>query len=111
MLHWTLPDWKVLLLTVLLWDRLCASGLKPTRWPLYSQKPVILVWNAPTEDCFPRHGIRLQLDNFQIVASPNEGFVRQNLTIFYKDRLGLYPYYEADETPVNKGLATIGQSH
>ncbi|XP_037304379.2 hyaluronidase-2 [Pungitius pungitius] len=104
MLCWTLPDCKALLLTVLLWDHLCALGLKPTRWPLYSQKPLVLAWNAPTEDCGPRHGIRFQLDLFQIVASPNEGFVKQNLTIFYKDRLGLYPYFEPDETAVNGGL-------
>ncbi|XP_039972087.1 hyaluronidase-2 [Xiphias gladius] len=104
MLYWTLCDWKVLLLIVLLWDCLCALGLKPTRWPLYSQKPLLLAWNAPTEDCAPRHGIRFQLDQFQIVASPNEAFVRQNLTIFYKDRLGLYPYFEPDETLVNGGL-------
>ncbi|XP_070699707.1 hyaluronidase-2 [Pempheris klunzingeri] len=109
MLYWTLADWKVLLLTVLLWDCLCALGnpLKPTRWPLYSQKPLLLAWNAPTEDCAPRHGIRFQLDHFQIVASPNEGFVRQNLTIFYKDRLGLYPHFEQDETPVNGGLPQV----
>lgn len=104
MLYWTLSHWKVLLLNVLLWEGLYALGLKPTRWPLYSQKPLLLAWNAPTEDCAPRHGIRFQLDQFQIVASPNEGFVRQNLTIFYKDRLGLYPYYEPDQTPVNGGL-------
>lgn len=107
MLYWTLPDWKVLLLIVLLWDGVWAEGLKPTRWPLYSQKPLLLAWNAPTEDCAPRHGIRFQLDQFQIVASPNEGFVKQNLTIFYKDRLGLYPYFEADETPVNGGLPQV----
>ncbi|XP_042362967.1 hyaluronidase-2 [Plectropomus leopardus] len=104
MFYWTLPDWKVLLLIVLLWDRLYALGLKPTRWPLYSQKPLLLAWNAPTEDCAPRHGIRFQLDLFQIVASPNEGFVRQNLTIFYKERLGLYPFFKPDETAVNGGL-------
>lgn len=104
MLYWTLLDWKVLLLTVLLWDCLYALGLKQTRWPLYSQKPLLLAWNAPTEDCGPRHDIRFQLDQFQIVASPNEGFVRQNLTIFYKGRLGLYPYFEPNETPVNGGL-------
>lgn len=107
MLYWTVSDWKVLLLIVLLWDGLCALGLKPTRWPLYSQKPLLLAWNAPTEDCAPRHGIRFQLDQFQIVASPNEGFVRQNLTIFYKDRLGLYPYFEPDETPMNGGLPQV----
>ncbi|KAM6948025.1 hyaluronidase-2 [Lycodopsis pacificus] len=107
MLYWTLPDWKVLLLIVLLWDCLCALGLKPTRWPLYSQKPLLLAWNAPTEDCAPRHGIRFQLDLFQIVASPNEGFVRQNLTIFYGDRLGLYPYFTPDNTAMNGGLPQV----
>ncbi|XP_008287532.1 hyaluronidase-2 [Stegastes partitus] len=107
MLCWTLPDWKVLLLIVLLWDGVWAEGLKPTRWPLYSRNPLLLAWNAPTEDCAPRHGIHFQLDQFQIVASPNEGFVRQNLTIFYKDRLGLYPYFESDETPVNGGLPQV----
>ncbi|XP_071350370.1 hyaluronidase-2 [Trachinotus anak] len=107
MLYWTLCDCKVLLLIVILWDCLCALGLKPTRWPLYSQKPLLLAWNAPTEDCAPRHGIRFQLDQFQIVASPNEAFVKQNLTIFYKDRLGLYPYFEKDGTPVNGGLPQV----
>lgn len=112
MLCWTLPDWTVLLLSALLWDHLCAAGLKPTRLPLYSGKPLLLAWNAPTEDCTPRHGIRFQLDLFQIVASPNEGFVRQNLTVFYKERLGLYPYFESDGTMVNRGLpqmASISQ--
>ncbi|XP_069546883.1 hyaluronidase-2 [Brachyistius frenatus] len=107
MLYWTLSDWRVLLLIVQLWDGLCTLELKPTRWPLYSQKPLLLAWNAPTEDCAPRHGIRFQLDQFQIVASPNEGFVRQNLTIFYHDRLGSYPYFEPDETPVNGGLPQV----
>ncbi|CAG06997.1 unnamed protein product [Tetraodon nigroviridis] len=107
MKFWTLPDWRVLLLSVLLWQRLCAEELTPTAWPLYSKKPLLLAWNAPTEDCAPRHGIDFQLNDFQIVASPNEGFVRQNLTIFYKERLGLYPYFEPDGTPVNKGLPQL----
>lgn len=106
-MFWTLPDWKVLLLSVLLWERLCAEELKPTARPLYSKRPLVLAWNAPTEDCAPRHGIHFQLDDFQIVASPNEGFVRQSLTIFYKERLGLYPYFEPDGTAVNKGLPQL----
>ncbi|KAF0034813.1 hypothetical protein F2P81_012571 [Scophthalmus maximus] len=107
MLHRTLCDWKVLLLMVLLWDCLCALEQKPTQWPLYSKKPLLLAWNVPTEDCAPRHGISFQLDQFQIVASPNEAFVRQDLTIFYKNRLGLYPYFEPDGTPVNGGLPQV----
>lgn len=86
---------------------LCAQELKTTRWPLYSQKPLLLAWNAPTEDCTPRHRVSFPFHLFQIVAYPTEGFVRQNLTIFYKDRLGLYPYYKDDGTPVNGGLPQL----
>lgn len=89
------------------WTVVCSADIKQTRWPLYSQKPVLLAWNAPTEDCFPRHRVTLSLDQFDIVASPNEGFVRQNLTIFYKERLGLYPYYEHGGTAVNGGLPQL----
>ncbi|CAL9704876.1 unnamed protein product [Knipowitschia caucasica] len=103
-MYWTFMDWKILMTIVLLWDQLQALELRPTRWPLYSQKPLVLAWNAPTEDCTPRHGVRFELDLFQIVASPNEAFFRQNLTIFYKERLGLYPYFEEDKSPVNGGL-------
>lgn len=105
-MFWTLGDWKVLLI-VLLWKHGGALGLKATTWPLYSNKPLLLAWNAPTEDCAPRHGVNFQLDQFQIVASPNEGFVKQNLTIFYKERLGLYPYFGTDETAVNGGLPQL----
>uniref|UniRef100_A0A673JHZ5 Hyaluronidase n=1 Tax=Sinocyclocheilus rhinocerous TaxID=307959 RepID=A0A673JHZ5_9TELE len=97
-------------LMVLIVLKLCIITIhlypKPTRWPLYPQKPVVLVWNAPTEDCSPRHNVHFQLDQFQIVASPNEGFTKQNLTIFYKDRLGLYPCFEAG-VAINGGLPQI----
>lgn len=86
------------------WMVLGSADTKQTRWPLYSQKPVLLVWNAPTQECGTRRGVTLSLDQFDIVATPNEGFVRQNLTMFYKERLGLYPYYEAEGTPVNGGI-------
>uniref|UniRef100_A0A672N1L3 Hyaluronidase n=1 Tax=Sinocyclocheilus grahami TaxID=75366 RepID=A0A672N1L3_SINGR len=99
--------WRIWLLVPLALDHLAlAEDPKPTRWPLYPQKPVVLVWNAPTEDCSPRHNVHFQLDQFQIVASPNEGFTKQNLTIFYKHCLGLYPYFEAG-VAVNGGLPQI----
>ncbi|XP_004068787.1 hyaluronidase-2 [Oryzias latipes] len=107
MFLWTLSDFKVHLLIVTLWDNLCALGLKPTQWPLYPQKPLLLVWNAPTQECGPWRQVFFQLDQFHIVATPNEGFVRQNLTMFYKDRLGLYPYLELDEMAVNGGLPQV----
>ncbi|XP_052413960.1 hyaluronidase-2 [Carassius gibelio] len=101
---WIQLHWIIWVLVPLALDHLAlAQDPKPTRWPLYPQKPVVLVWNAPTEDCRPRHNIHLQLDQFQIVASPNQDFTKQNLTMFYKDRLGLYPHFQ-DGVPVNGGL-------
>lgn len=97
-------SWLQIWFLMHVWTCLQAQVLKTTRWPLYSGKPLLLAWNAPTEDCRPRHDITFQLDQFQIVASPNEGFTKQNLTIFYTDRLGLYPYYNTDGMPVNGGL-------
>lgn len=96
------------------WPVLCSANLKPARWPLYPQKPVLLAWNVPTQECAPRHGVSFSLEQFDIVATPNEGFVRQNLTIFYKERLGLYPYYKRDGTAVNGGLpqlASVTEHH
>ncbi len=107
MAYWIQLHWRIWLLVPLALDHLAlAEDLKPTRWPLYPQKPLVLVWNAPTEDCRPRHNVHLQLDQFQIVASPNEGFTKQNLTMFYKDRLGLYPHFQ-DGVAVNGGLPQI----
>lgn len=98
--------WLLLTLFTLM-TVMCSADLKQARWPLYSQKPVLLAWNAPTQECAPRHRAPLSLDQFDIVATPNEGFVRQNLTIFYKERLGLYPYYERGGTAVNGGLPQL----
>ncbi|KAM8917208.1 hyaluronidase-2 isoform 1-T2 [Spinachia spinachia] len=97
-----------LLLTLLTsWTVPCSADIKQTRWPLFSRTPVLLAWNAPTQECAPRHSVTLSLNQFHIVASPNEGFVGQNLTIFYKERLGLYPYYERGGTAVNGGLPQL----
>ncbi|XP_027002857.2 hyaluronidase-2 [Tachysurus fulvidraco] len=108
MANWFLSEWKLWLLVPLVLDTFTdAQTLKPTRWPLYQGKALLLAWNAPTEDCRTRHNVHFQLDQFQIVASPNEGFTKQNLTIFYKDRLGLYPYFNSDNSPVNGGIPQI----
>ncbi|XP_062852763.1 hyaluronidase-2 [Trichomycterus rosablanca] len=95
-------SWKLWLLLSIVLDS--AKSLKSTRWPMYQNKPLLLAWNAPTEDCKPRYGVEFQLDPFHIVASPSESFVKQNLTIFYKDRLGFYPYYDENSNPINGGL-------
>ncbi|XP_067854428.1 hyaluronidase-2-like isoform X2 [Heptranchias perlo] len=68
----------------------------------FAGKPFVTVWNAPTQECI-RYSVVLDLEMFDIISSPNEGFYDQKLTIFYKERLGRYPYYSGQE-PVNGGL-------
>uniref|UniRef100_A0A8C5W639 Hyaluronidase n=1 Tax=Leptobrachium leishanense TaxID=445787 RepID=A0A8C5W639_9ANUR len=77
---------------------------KPTSRPLFTRRPFIVAWNAPTRDCPPRFSVNLDLRLFDITASPSEGFVDQNLTIFYKERLGLYPYYDEHKVAFNGGV-------
>ncbi|KAM9326725.1 hyaluronidase-2-like [Gastrophryne carolinensis] len=85
----------------------CSSGVeldKPTIRPILSKRPFTVVWNAPTQDCPPRFDVPLNLKLFDFSASPNEGWVNQNLTIFYKERLGLYPYFDEHNVSINGGV-------
>ncbi|XP_053577042.1 hyaluronidase-2 [Bombina bombina] len=77
---------------------------KPTFRPVFTQRPFMVAWNAPTQDCPPRFKVRLNLGLFDLHASPNEGFVDQNLTIFYHERLGLYPYFDSNGVAINGGV-------
>ncbi|XP_061473832.1 hyaluronidase-2 [Rhineura floridana] len=77
---------------------------KPAFTPIFTRKPFIVAWNVPTQDCQPRFKVELDFSIFDLQASPNEGFVDQNLTIFYKERLGLYPYYDGQKVAVNGGV-------
>ncbi|XP_069795602.1 hyaluronidase-2-like [Narcine bancroftii] len=68
----------------------------------FGKKSFVIVWNAPTHDCL-RYSVSLNLKMFDIVSSPNEGFYDQQLTIFYKERLGKYPYFRG-QTPIHGGV-------
>ncbi|XP_074861082.1 hyaluronidase-2 [Carettochelys insculpta] len=77
---------------------------KPAFAPRFTRRPFLVAWNAPTQDCRPRFKVQLDFSLFDLQASPNEGFVDQNLTIFYKERLGRYPYYDEQQVAVNGGV-------
>ncbi|XP_067446965.1 hyaluronidase-5-like [Thunnus thynnus] len=63
--------------------------LPPTEPPLIHDHPFVAIWNAPTDVC-QQLDIPLDTAAFQAVTTP--GAVHgQFLTIFYEDRLGLYP--------------------
>lgn len=80
------------------------SSLKPARLPVYQRKPFIAAWNAPTDQCLIKYNIRLNLKMFQVIGSPLARARGQNVTIFYVNRLGYYPWYTPQGVPINGGL-------
>ncbi|XP_007950189.1 hyaluronidase-2 [Orycteropus afer afer] len=85
-----------------------ATELKPTAPPIFTGRPFVIAWDVPTQDCGPRHKVPLDLKAFDVQASPNEGWVNQNITIFYRDRLGLYPRFDSAGQSVHGGVPQNG---
>lgn len=80
------------------------SSQKPARLPVHQRKPFIAAWNAPTDQCFIKYNVRLNLKMFQMIGSPLAKATGQNVTIFYVNRLGYYPWYTSQGVPINGGL-------
>ncbi|XP_029906443.1 hyaluronidase-1 [Myripristis murdjan] len=70
----------------------------------FSQVPFLTVWNAPTESCLSLYGVNLDLGVFNIVLNHDQTFMGDNITIFYADKLGLYPRYSNQGQPINGGV-------
>lgn len=82
-----------------------AFGQKPAKLPLVGRKPFIAAWNAPLDMCTTKYNVTANLDRlFQITGSPRAVRTGQNVTIFYANRLGHYPYYTDHGQPVHGGL-------
>lgn len=63
-----------------------------TARPIVQHEPFVVVWNVPTARCQERFGITLPLGDYGIVENKGNVFLGQNMTIFYKNHFGLYPY-------------------
>ena len=70
----------------------------------FSQVPFLSVWNAPTASCLSQYGVDIDLGTFSIVQNQNQSFMGENITIFYADKLGLYPRYSAQGVAINGGV-------
>ncbi|KAI4786351.1 hypothetical protein KUCAC02_037174 [Chaenocephalus aceratus] len=75
--------------------------LPHTEPPLIRHHPFVVIWNAPTDKC---QKLEIPLDTavFQAVTTPNP-VPGQFLTIFYEDRLGLYPKVDIVKRKQYKG--------
>ncbi|XP_077040842.1 hyaluronidase-3 isoform X2 [Agelaius phoeniceus] len=96
-----------MVLVLALWACLAlgtASEESPAPEPLAGGQPFAVVWNVPTERCQHRFGIGLPLGDYGIVENQGGHFAGQNITIFYKNKFGLYPYLSQHGVPHNGGL-------
>uniref|UniRef100_UPI0037E88BC0 hyaluronidase-3 n=1 Tax=Semicossyphus pulcher TaxID=241346 RepID=UPI0037E88BC0 len=76
--------------------------------PILQEQPFVVVWNMPTAHCQTRYNIHLDLKDFNIIENRQQRFQGQNMTIFYRDRLGKYPYLSRDGRKVNGGTPQLG---
>nr|XP_020644706.1 hyaluronidase-3 [Pogona vitticeps]XP_020644715.1 hyaluronidase-3 [Pogona vitticeps]XP_020644724.1 hyaluronidase-3 [Pogona vitticeps]XP_020644732.1 hyaluronidase-3 [Pogona vitticeps]XP_020644741.1 hyaluronidase-3 [Pogona vitticeps] len=75
-----------------------------TARPIVHQEPFVVVWNLPTTRCEERFGITLPLGVYGIVENKGNLFQGQNMTIFYKNQFGLYPYITPEGEWHNGGI-------
>uniref|UniRef100_W5NFW7 Hyaluronidase n=1 Tax=Lepisosteus oculatus TaxID=7918 RepID=W5NFW7_LEPOC len=97
----------LILILTCLWALILISSsfaLKPAKLPLIGRKPFIAAWNAPFDLCTTKYNISVNLEMFHISGSPRASRRGQNVTIFYANRLGHYPFYTEEGLPVNGGL-------
>ncbi|XP_031236643.1 hyaluronidase-5 [Mastomys coucha] len=76
--------------------------------PLIPNMPFLWVWNAPTESCLTRFNQPLDLSLFSLVGSPRKTATSQPITIFYSDRLGLYPHIDDSKLIFHGGIPQLG---
>nr|XP_020771480.1 hyaluronidase-3 isoform X2 [Odocoileus virginianus texanus] len=67
-------------------------------------RPFSVLWNVPSARCKNRFGVPLPLEALGISANRGQHFHGQNVTIFYKNRLGFYPYLGPRGTAHNGGI-------
>ncbi|XP_028266371.1 hyaluronidase-3 [Parambassis ranga] len=75
--------------------------------PILQYRPFVVVWNIPTEKCQNQFDIELDLRDFDIVRNPWQHFQGQKMTIFYRDRLGKYPYITHAGRKKNGGIPQL----
>ncbi|XP_073336502.1 hyaluronidase-1-like [Pagrus major] len=81
--------------------------LPHTTSPLFEHQPFIVTWNIPDLVC-KRYNISLDTSPFKGVATPAK-VPGQFLSLFYTDRLGLYPHVDlTSRTHFNGGIPQRG---
>ncbi|XP_035697569.1 hyaluronidase-1-like isoform X1 [Branchiostoma floridae] len=83
------------------------SATVPLVSPPLPSRPFLAVWNVPSEKCGSDFGVDLSLDSYNIVSNPDQKWNGTYMTIFYSQQMGLYPYYDDDNMPINGGIPQV----
>lgn len=102
--HYSLPITRAFSCCWLLLLMQVAYSWKPAKLPLVGRKPFLAAWNAPLDMCTLKYRININLDLFHIKGSPRAVHTGQDVTIFYANRLGYYPFYTEQGVAVNGGV-------
>lgn len=89
-------------LALVLGVTLCLGYGQPQLWA--PERPFSVLWNVPSAHCKTRFDVHLPLEALGITANHGQRFHGQNITIFYKNQLGLYPYFGPRGTAHNGGI-------
>lgn len=76
--------------------------------PYLPNIPFLWAWNAPTEPCSKKFNVTLDLRLFSLIGNPQKDATGQPVTLFYVDRLGLYPHIDRHGKDENGGLPQLG---
>ncbi|XP_036912378.1 hyaluronidase PH-20 [Sturnira hondurensis] len=81
--------------------------------PFLPDIPFLWAWNAPTEPCSKRFNVSIDLSLFSLIGNPQRDAIGQPITLFYVDRLGLYPHIDKHGKNEHGGIPQLGslQAH
>ena len=76
--------------------------------PFLPDIPFLWAWNAPTEPCSKKFNVFIDLSLFSLIGNPQKDAVGQPITLFYVDRLGLYPHIDKHGNNEHGGIPQSG---
>ncbi|XP_075810091.1 hyaluronidase PH-20-like [Microtus pennsylvanicus] len=91
----------------------CSLSMDYRAGPIIPNETLIWVWNVPTEACIGKFNHSLDLSLFPLTGSPRKTATGQPVTLFYVDRLGLYPHIDPKLAEHHGGIPQLGnlQNH
>ncbi|XP_049633661.1 hyaluronidase-1 [Suncus etruscus] len=93
-----------LLLICTLFLTLSGDTVTSSRDTVVPKQPFSIIWNGDTQGCLKNYSVNVDISFFDVLVNPGQTFRGPDMTIFYRDQLGTYPYYTSTGQPVFGGL-------